>query len=203
MIVVIVVIVVIAVVRASSGSSSSRLAVVVVAVVVGNMCALILKHNPNPNQDAFFRFRPGCELRIEPARPACVPAKQAARAPTNRDHLPQVGLRRVLGCRGASHASIVAPCQRPRVLGGVPRRVRRHGLPRTGAATPAVLSRRGRRCAQVLSRPRSPARPLLCYELQYLKTVEKKTAVVIISNFAAMTGVLRNLHLLTYGERAR
>ena len=40
------------------------------------MCASILKRNPNPNQDAFFRFRPGCELRIEPARPACVPAKQ-------------------------------------------------------------------------------------------------------------------------------
>ena len=52
----IVVIVVIAVVRASNGSSSSRL-----AVVVGNMRALILKRNPNPNQDAFFRFRPGCD----------------------------------------------------------------------------------------------------------------------------------------------
>ena len=168
----IVVIVVIAEVRASSGSSSSRLAVVVLAVVVGNMRALILKHTPNLNQDAFFRFRPGCELRIEPARPACVPAKQITRVPTNRDYLPQVGLRRVLGCRGASHASVVAPCQRPRVLGGVPRRVRRHGLPRTGAATPAVLSRRGRSCAQVHSRPRSPARPLLCYELLYLKTVK-------------------------------
>ena len=57
----IVVIVVLVAVRASSGSSSSRLAVVVLAVVVGNMCALILKRNPNPNQDAFFRFRPGCD----------------------------------------------------------------------------------------------------------------------------------------------
>ena len=78
----IVVIVVIAVVRASSGCSSSRLAVVVLAVVVGNMRALILKHTPNLNQDAFFRFRPGCELRIEPARAACVPAEQTARVPT-------------------------------------------------------------------------------------------------------------------------
>ena len=73
----IVVIVVIAVVRASNGSSSSRL-----AVVVGNMRALILKRNPNPNQDAFFRFRPGCELRVEPPRPACIPAKQITRVPT-------------------------------------------------------------------------------------------------------------------------
>ena len=78
----IVVIVVLVAVRASSGSSSSRLAVVAVAVVVGNMCALILKHSPNPNQDAFFRFRPGCELRVEPPRPACIPAKQITRVPT-------------------------------------------------------------------------------------------------------------------------
>ena len=101
-------------------------------------------------------------------------ASQATRRafPRNRDYLPQVGLRRVLGCRGASHASVVAPRQRPCVLGGVPRRVRRHGLPRTGAATPAVLSRPGRSCAQVHSRPRSPARPLLCYELLHLKTLK-------------------------------
>ena len=79
----IVVIVVIAVVRASSGSSSSRLAVVVLAVVVGNMCALILKHSPNPNQDAFFRFRPGCDcgsnlrgqLAFQPSNTARVPTK--------------------------------------------------------------------------------------------------------------------------------
>ena len=66
------------------GSGSSRACSITPWV---NMHALILKHSPNPNQDAFFRFRPGCELRIEPARPAC----QANEAPTHVPRRPPTG----------------------------------------------------------------------------------------------------------------
>jgi hypothetical protein len=53
---------------------------------------LILKHNPNPNQDAFFRFRPGCELRIEPARPACQSKRRAYPRPRR---LPTGGIAKI------------------------------------------------------------------------------------------------------------
>ena len=53
---------------------------------------MILKHNPNPNQDAFFRFRPGCELRIEPARPACQSKRRAYPRPRR---LPTGGIAKI------------------------------------------------------------------------------------------------------------
>ena len=96
-------------------------------------------------------------------------------APTHdRDGFPQVGLRRFSGRCGASHASIVAPSQRTLVLDGVPGRVRRHGMPRAGAATPAILSRGGWISAQVHSRRYSCAGPLLCYKLLDLGLVARK-----------------------------
>lgn len=112
-------------------------------------------------------------------------------APTHdRDGFPQVGLRRFSGRCGASHASIVAPSQRTLVLDGVPGRVRRHGMPRAGAATPAILSRGGWISAQVHSRRYSCAGPLLCYKLLDLGLVARKSMksvpspIIYMKNFS-------------------
>ena len=101
------------------------------------MHALILKHSPNPNQDAFFRFRPGCELRIEPARPVC----QANEAPTHARRLPTGGI--VKSFWAMRHVT--------RINCGTLLKTARVGRRTWTRATPRDATRRPRRCSRIVA----------------------------------------------------